>query len=127
MVNVQWLYRPEKAVKKEGGFWQCPNTHEIFYTTYCDDVYAGSVMHKCVVHFIPLDKQLPVRSKHPGLIVQRVYDTVEKKLWDMTEYKGYKDSCQIEIEYLIEKTRERLGGFVDLPPSKRTKKARWLG
>ncbi|KMZ67139.1 hypothetical protein ZOSMA_277G00010, partial [Zostera marina] len=70
-------------------------------------------MHKCVVHFIPLNKKLPVRSQHPGFIVQKVYDTVEKKLWKLTD-KDYKDHNQSEIELLIQKTQEHLGGFVDV-------------
>ncbi|KMZ58626.1 hypothetical protein ZOSMA_75G00590 [Zostera marina] len=117
MVNVQWFYRPEKTERKGGGCWKSQNTHEVFYTTHCDNVKAESVLHKCVVHFVPLNKELPVRSKHPGLIVRRVYDAVEKKLWDMTHYKGDGDGAQIEIDSLIQKTRERLGGFVDLLPT----------
>lgn len=117
MVNVQWFYRPEKTERKGGGCWKSQNTHEVFYTTHCDNVKAESVLHKCVVHFVPLNKELPVRSKHPGLIVRRVYDAVENKLWDMTHYKGDGDGAQIEIDSLIQKTRERLGGFVDLLPT----------
>ncbi|CAN6461710.1 unnamed protein product [Victoria cruziana] len=70
-------------------------------------------MHKCVVHFVPLGKQLPVRSVHPGFIVQKVYDTVEKKLWKLTD-KDYEDSKQHEIDLLVQKTRERLGELADL-------------
>ncbi|KAI3990542.1 hypothetical protein MKX01_022842 [Papaver californicum] len=65
-------------------------------------------MHKCVVHFVPLHKQLPRRSEHPGFIVQKVYDTVERKLWRLTD-KDYEEGKQHEIDLLVQKTRECLG------------------
>lgn len=65
-------------------------------------------MHKCVIHFIPLYKQLPSRSEHPGFIVQKVYDAFEKKLWKLTD-KDYEENMQREIDLLLQKTRERLG------------------
>ncbi|XP_031484380.1 uncharacterized protein LOC116253608 [Nymphaea colorata] len=109
----QWFYRPEEADKKGGGSWQACDTRELFYSFHRDEVPAEAVMHKCVVHFIPLGKQLPVRSVHPGFIVQKVYDTVEKKLWKLTD-KDYEDSKQHEIDLLVQKTRERLGELPDL-------------
>jgi hypothetical protein len=42
-------------------------------------------MHKCVVHFVPIDKKLPDRKQHPGFIVQKVYDNVAKKLGKLTD------------------------------------------
>ncbi|KAL2902588.1 Chromatin remodeling protein EBS [Bienertia sinuspersici] len=96
MVTGQWFYRPEEADRKGGGSWQ-----------------AQSVMHKCVVHFVPLHKQLPNRKQHPGFIVQKVYDTVEKKLWKLTD-KDYEDGKQEEIDVLVQKTISRLGNFADI-------------
>jgi hypothetical protein len=43
--------------------------------SYADNVSAESVMHKCVVHFIPQHKQISTRKQNPGFIVQKVYGT----------------------------------------------------
>ncbi|XP_042511844.1 uncharacterized protein LOC122086978 [Macadamia integrifolia] len=115
MVTGQWFYRPEEAAKKGGGSWETRDTRELFYSFHRDEVPAESVMHKCVVHFVPLHKQLPQRSQHPGFIVQKVYDTVERKLWKLTD-KDYEDSKQHEIDLLVQKTRERLGELPDVEP-----------
>ncbi|KAF8380247.1 hypothetical protein HHK36_027730 [Tetracentron sinense] len=113
MVTGQWFYRPEEAEKRGGGSWQARDTRELFYSFHRDEVPAESVMHKCVVHFVPLHKQLPRRSRHPGFIVQKVYDTVEKKLWKLTD-KDYEDNKQHEIDILVQKTRDRLGELADV-------------
>ncbi|XP_022996068.1 uncharacterized protein LOC111491384 [Cucurbita maxima] len=115
MVTGQWFYRPEEAERKGGGSWQSHDTRELFYSFHRDQVPAESVMHKCVVHFVPLHKQLPVRKQHPGFIVRKVYDTVEKKLWKLTD-KDYEDSKQEEIDELVKKTMSRLGDLPDIEP-----------
>ncbi|OAE21001.1 hypothetical protein AXG93_2024s1140 [Marchantia polymorpha subsp. ruderalis] len=107
-VTGQWFYRPEEAEKKGGGSWTSTDSRELFYSFHRDEVPAESVMHKCVVHFIPPQKKPPIRTKHPGFIVQQVYDTVEKKLWKLTD-KDYEDSKQREIDLLVQKTRDALG------------------
>ncbi|CAM6098222.1 unnamed protein product [Calypogeia fissa] len=112
-VTGQWFYRPEEAEKKGGGAWTSFDTRELFYSFHRDEVPAESVMHKCVVHFIPPQKKSPLRSKHPGFIIRQVYDTVEKKLWKLTD-KDYEDSKQKEIDLLVEKTREALGELPDI-------------
>ncbi|KAF8379503.1 hypothetical protein HHK36_028939 [Tetracentron sinense] len=112
-VTGQWFYRPEEAEKRRGGSWEARDTSELFYSFHRDEVPAESVKHKCVVHFVPLNKQLPLRTQHPGFIVQRVYDTVEKKLWKLTD-RDYEDTKQHEIDLLVEKTRVRLGELPDI-------------
>lgn len=112
-VTGQWFYRPEEADKKGGGSWTSFDSRELFYSFHRDEVPAESVMHKCVVHFIPPQKQPPVRTKHPGFIIRQVYDTVEKKLWKLTD-KDYEDSKQKEIDLLVQKTREALGELQDV-------------
>lgn len=114
-VTGQWFYRPEEADKKEGGCWVARDTRELFYSFHIDDVPAESVMHKCVVHFIPQHKQIPSRKQHPGFIVQKVYDAVEKKLWNLTD-KDYEDNKQQEIDLLVKKTIDRIGQLPDLEP-----------
>ena len=115
MVTGQWFYRPEEAERKGGGSWQSRDTRELFYSFHRDDVPAESVMHKCVVHFVPIHKQLPNRKQHPGFIVQKVYDTVERKLWKLTD-KDYEDNKQQEIDELVQKTLQRLGELLDIEP-----------
>ncbi|XP_027191978.1 ASI1-immunoprecipitated protein 3 isoform X1 [Cicer arietinum] len=113
MITGQWFYRPEEAEKKGGGSWQSHDTRELFYSFHQDEVPAESVMHKCVVHFIPRHKQLPNRKQHPGFIVQKVYDTDEMKLWKLTD-KDYKDNNQQEIDEFVQKTIQRLGELPDI-------------
>ncbi|CAO2179693.1 unnamed protein product [Urochloa humidicola] len=111
----QWFYRPEEAEKKGGGSWKARDTRELFYSFHIDDVPAESVMHKCVVHFIPQHKKIPSRKQHPGFIVQKVYDAVEKKLWNLTD-KDYEDNKQQEIDLLVKKTIDHIGQLPDLEP-----------
>ncbi|KAL1214815.1 ASI1-immunoprecipitated protein 3 [Cardamine amara subsp. amara] len=115
MILGQWFYRPEEAEKKGGGNWQSSDTRELFYSFHRDEVPAESVMHRCVVYFVPAHKQLPERQNNPGFIVRKVYDTVEKKLWKLTD-KDYEDSKQEEIDILVQKTMLRLGDLPDLEP-----------
>ncbi|CAL9172898.1 unnamed protein product [Musa hybrid cultivar] len=112
-VTGQWFYRPEEAVKKGGGHWKAHDHRELFYSFHLDEVPAESVMHKCVVHFVPLNKKWPLRQQFPGFIVQNVYDTVEKKLWKLTT-KDYEGTKQHEIDLLVQKTRECLGELSDV-------------
>lgn len=112
-VEGQWFYRPEEAEKKGGGTWASSDSRELFYSFHIDEVPAESVMHKCLVHFIPPNKQLPQRHKHPGFIVRRVYDACEKKLFNLTD-KDYEDPMQQEIDLLVQKTREALGDLPDI-------------
>ncbi|WJX60293.1 hypothetical protein P8452_45519 [Trifolium repens] len=115
MVAGQWFYRPEEAEKKGGGSWKSCDTRELFYSFHRDEVPAESVMHKCVVHFVPLNKQFPKRKQHPGFIVQKVYDTLERKLWKLTD-KDFEDVKQQEIDELVQKTRKRIGELLDIEP-----------
>ncbi|KAL0684323.1 hypothetical protein Bca4012_051171 [Brassica carinata] len=115
MILGQWFYRPEEAEKKGGGNWQSSDTRELFYIFHRDEVPAESVMHRCVVYFVPAHKQLPKRKVNPGFVVRKVYDTVEKKLWKLTD-KDYEDTKQHEIDLLVEKSMSRLGDLPDLEP-----------
>lgn len=108
IVTGQWFYRPEEAEKKGGGNWKLHDTRELFYSFHRDDVPAEAIMHKCVVHFAPIHKQLPKRKDHPGFIVQKVYDSVGKKLWRLGD-KVYEDTKQREIDVLIHKTLQCIG------------------
>ncbi|KAJ6388663.1 hypothetical protein OIU77_027088 [Salix suchowensis] len=67
MVTGQLFYHPEDAKKKGGGNWQIRDTRELFYSTHLVEVPANCVMHKCVVHFIPANNQLPDCRKHPWI------------------------------------------------------------
>ncbi|CAN1778068.1 Chromatin remodeling protein EBS [Linum perenne] len=112
MVTGQWFYRPDEAEKRGGGNWTSSDTRELFYSFHLDEVPAESVMHKCVVHFIPPYKHVPKRKQYPGFIVQKVYDTVHKKLWKLTD-KDYEDDKQHEIDLLVLKTLTRISDLPD--------------
>nr|GEW77672.1 bromo adjacent homology (BAH) domain-containing protein [Tanacetum cinerariifolium] len=115
MMTGQWFYRPEEAEKKNGGTWESSDTRELFYSFHRDEVPAESVMHKCVVHFIPANKQVPSRKVHPGFIVRKVYDTIIKRLFKLTD-KDYEDNMQHEIDLLVMKTLSRIGDLPDIKP-----------
>ncbi|VFR01875.1 unnamed protein product [Cuscuta campestris] len=90
MVAGQWFYRPEET-----------------------EISTESVMHRCTVHFIPLNKQIPMRSQHPGFFVQRIYDTEKMNLFKLSE-NDYEESRQHEIDLLVQKTFSRLGDLPDI-------------
>ncbi|KAL2490008.1 bromo-adjacent-like proteiny (BAH) domain-containing protein [Forsythia ovata] len=115
MVTGQWFYRPEEAEKRGGENWKPRDTRELFYSFHRDEVPAESVMHKCVVHFIPLNKQIPKRKQHPGFIVQKVYDTEQRRLFKLTD-KDYEENKQHELDILVQKTISRIGDIPDLEP-----------
>jgi hypothetical protein len=109
-VTAQWFYRPEEAQKEGGG-----DPRELLYSFHLDEVAAESVMHTCVVHFIPQHKQVPSKKEHPGFIVQQVYDHKEDKFHELTD-TDYKDTNQQEIDLLVMKTVDRIGELLDRDP-----------
>ncbi|XP_070027428.1 ASI1-immunoprecipitated protein 3-like isoform X3 [Nicotiana sylvestris] len=113
MVTGQWFHRPEEAQRRNGGNWQSRDTRELFYSFHRAEVPAESVMHKCVVHFIPLNKQIPGGKEHPGYIFQKVYDTEQMKLFKLTD-KDYEDTKQQEIDLLVQKTIARVRHLPDI-------------
>ncbi|CAH8358193.1 unnamed protein product [Eruca vesicaria subsp. sativa] len=119
----QWFYRQEDAKKKGGGNWEADDTRELFFSFHRDEVPVESVMHRCVVHFVPAHKQLPKRKQNPGFIVRKVYDTDEKKLHNLTD-KDYAVAKQREIDLLVEKSMLRLGDLADLETEEDVNKAK---
>ncbi|PHU27999.1 hypothetical protein BC332_00092 [Capsicum chinense] len=113
MVTGQWFYRPEEAIKRTGGNWQSRDARELFYSFHRDEIPAESVMHKCVVHFVPLNKQIPRREEYPGYFVQNVYDTEQRRLFKLTD-EDYEGTKQHEIDLLVQKTIARVGHLPDL-------------
>ncbi|CAH8383332.1 unnamed protein product [Eruca vesicaria subsp. sativa] len=112
-ILVQWFYRQEEAKKKGGGYWKVNDKRGLFYSFHRGEAPAESVMHRCMVYFVPAHKQLPKRRDNPGFIVQKVYDTDEKKLRNLTD-KDYEVAKQHEIDILVEKSISRLGDLPDL-------------
>lgn len=112
-IIVQWLYRQEDAKKKGGGYWKVNDKRELFYSFHRGEAPAESVMHKCMVYFVPAHKQLPKCRDNPGFIVRKVYDTDEKKLRSLTD-KDYSAANQHEIDILVENSLSRLGDIPDL-------------
>ncbi|XP_047261017.1 uncharacterized protein LOC124894363 [Capsicum annuum] len=113
MVTGQWFYRPEEAIKRDGGNWQTRDARELFFSFHRDEIPAESVMQKCVVHFVPLNKQIPKRKEHPGNFVQKVYDAEQRMLFKLTD-EDYEDTKQHEIDLLVQKTIARVGHLPDL-------------
>ncbi|KAK9716577.1 hypothetical protein RND81_06G243200 [Saponaria officinalis] len=85
MVCGRRFYRPEEAEKKEGGTWQTSDARELFYSSYLDELDAFNVMHKCVIHLVPVGKTLPDRKQQPGFIVQKFYDFGTKTIRNLTK------------------------------------------
>jgi hypothetical protein len=112
IVQGRWFYRPEDTEIEGGGD---RDTRELFYSLHIDYVPAESVMHTCVVHFIPQHKQIPARKQHPGFFVQKVYGTVEKQLWNLSG-EEYEEKLQKEIDLLVKRTMDRIGELPDLEP-----------
>ncbi|XP_058733609.1 uncharacterized protein LOC131605248 [Vicia villosa] len=116
MLPINWcFYRPGEAEKKGVGNWKSCDTREIYYSFHRDEVPAESVMHKSVVYFAPLNKQFPKRKQHPGFIVQKAYDPLERKLWKLTD-KDFEDVQQQEIDELVQKTQKRIDELLDIEP-----------
>ncbi|KAJ6835168.1 uncharacterized protein M6B38_124355 [Iris pallida] len=112
-VRGQWFYRPEDVYVEGDNCWKSRDSRDLFYSFHCDEVPAESVMHECVIHFVPLHKKLPIRAQHPGFIVQKLYDYGQKKVLDLVG-GDYDKQKRNDIDLFFEKTRERLGELPDL-------------
>ncbi|KFK28630.1 hypothetical protein AALP_AA7G024500 [Arabis alpina] len=117
-LEVQWFYRPEEAEIKYGESWESRDSRHLFYSFHRDEVFAESVKRKCLIYFVPCEKQIP---KQPGFIVQNVYDNVNKKLWKLTD-NDFKEKQKHEIDLLVAKTMSQLGDFLDIEKEQKTLK-----
>ncbi|KAL3533576.1 hypothetical protein ACH5RR_007097 [Cinchona calisaya] len=113
MVTGQRFYRPEELEKRNVRFQQSHSTRELFYSYHQDEFPAESVMHKFVVHFIPLGKQIPPRKQHRGFVAQNIYYTKQKRLIKLKDAGANKEE---EINLLVQKTKSRLGDLPDIEP-----------
>ncbi|XP_019085825.1 PREDICTED: uncharacterized protein LOC104713975 [Camelina sativa] len=120
-LEVQWFYRPEDVDKKSIGNWESKGTRSIFYSFHRDEVFAESVEHKCIVNFVPEDKQIPNRREHPGFIVQEVYDIVKKKLRKLSD-DDFDVHQKQEIDHLVAETVLRVGALPDIGEENQTTK-----
>ena len=112
LIIGQCLYRPWEARKRGGGTWQEVDSRELFYSSDQEKIYAHSVMHKCVMNFVPLHKQLPHRRQFPGFIVQKLYDAEREEVFDLSDTEGTEECSRLETHILFEETAKRIG---DLP------------
>ncbi|XP_071714106.1 ASI1-immunoprecipitated protein 3-like [Rutidosis leptorrhynchoides] len=108
MLTVQWFYRPEDVETKKGKILESNDSRDLFYSFHKNEIAAESILHKCVVHFIPEHNLIPKRKEHPGFIVQKVYDLYSKRLLKLND-TGYIEFMQQEIDQLVDKTMCRLG------------------
>lgn len=120
-LEVQWFYRPEDVDKKHVGKWQSKDSRNLFYSFHRDEVFAESVEHKCVVSFVPENKQVPNRKEHRGFIVQKVYDIAKKKLRKLSDNE-FDVHQKHEIDHLVADTILRLGDLPDIEKDQMTKK-----
>jgi len=112
-ITTHRFYRPNEAEKKRGRTWKSKIKRELFYSFHEYVFPAENVMHTCAVYFIPIPKKLPTSKEVPGFIVQKVYNTKEKKVRNLTD-KVYDDNQQQEIDKLVQKTIQHLGGLPDI-------------
>ncbi|XP_047306700.1 uncharacterized protein LOC124910128 [Impatiens glandulifera] len=103
MINRQWFYHPKQAEKEAGKSWKSCDRRELFFSFRLEEIPVESVMHKCIVHFIPKHKPIPPRKQHPGFIVHNVYDTKEKSIFELTD-KHHEESKQHDIDLLVLKS-----------------------
>ncbi|KAL8196241.1 hypothetical protein R6Q57_025241 [Mikania cordata] len=102
-VTGQRFYRLEFAENEEGVKWESTESRELFYSFDKAEFPADLVMHKCLVHFIPSNKEIPRAKDQPGFIVRKVYDSKYKELTELVD-TGYDDCKQHQINVLLEKT-----------------------
>ncbi|KAF5816061.1 putative BAH domain-containing protein [Helianthus annuus] len=102
-VTGQRFYRLEVAVNENGKKWKSSESRELFYSFDKTEFSADLVLHKCRVHFIPPNKEIPRAKDQPGFIVRRVYDSKYKELTELVD-TGYDDCKRHEINLLVEKT-----------------------
>ncbi|CAM8941105.1 unnamed protein product [Rhodiola kirilowii] len=107
-VTVQWFYRPEQLGSEEEGSWVPFDDRELLISNHQDEVPAQSIMHQCVVHFLPDWEKLPDRKKHPGHIVLDFYDHLKQKVHNITDRK-YDNLLHNEIHQRILETQSRIG------------------
>ncbi|CAH2060766.1 unnamed protein product [Thlaspi arvense] len=79
-LKVHWFYHLEDVDKKYVRNWKSKDSKDIFYRFHRDEVFAESVKDDSSVYFVPDNKQVP----NHGFIVQRVYNTENKKLRKFT-------------------------------------------
>ena len=120
MIRGNKFYRPDEARKNGCADWFTLGSRELLYSFDSDQSTAESIMHKCIVHFLPPENRIPARTKYPGFIVRRIYDSVGQKLWVITD-RCFSDENKLEINRLINKTEEHLG---KLPSTDDTSKER---
>ncbi|XP_010412499.1 PREDICTED: uncharacterized protein LOC104698806 [Camelina sativa] len=111
-LEVQWFYRREDIKIKQVGKWESENSREIFFSFHRDEVFAESVKHKCLVYFVPDDKQISNYSEHPDFIVRKVYDGINSKLRKFSD-KGFNVRQKVEINILVENTISRIAHLLD--------------
>ncbi|KAL1201628.1 ASI1-immunoprecipitated protein 3 [Cardamine amara subsp. amara] len=107
-LEVNWFYRPEDLAKKYVRNWESKDSGDLVYSFHRDEVSAESVMHKCLVYFVPENEELPNPRASPDFIVRKFYDHIKKKLLNFS-HRGFNVKQKDEINLLVEKTISRVG------------------
>ncbi|EOA26212.1 hypothetical protein CARUB_v100189940mg, partial [Capsella rubella] len=98
-ILVQWFYRRKDIKIKHAGKCKSGDSEEIFFSFHKDELFAESVRSKCLVYFLPDDKQTSNRTQPPDFIVQKVYDNINNKLRELSD-KGFNVHQKFEISTL---------------------------
>ncbi|XP_006293314.2 uncharacterized protein LOC17885963 [Capsella rubella] len=106
-ILVQWFYRRKDIKIKHAGKCKSGDSEEIFFSFHKDELFAESVRSKCLVYFLPDDKQTSNRTQPPDFIVQKVYDNINNKLRELSD-KGFNVHQKFEISTLVAKTISRI-------------------
>ncbi|CAA7021920.1 unnamed protein product [Microthlaspi erraticum] len=120
---VQWFYRPGDVEEEYLGKWESNDSRDLFYSFHRDEVFAESVKHSCIVHFVPENNKFLDRRDHPNFIVQNLYGFAKKKLRKFTD-KDFNEQQRQEIDILLAQTMSRVGDLPDIEKEHKNKKSR---
>ena len=102
----QKFYRLELTFNENEEYLEPIETRRLLYYSFDKCEFpADSVMHKCRVHYLEPDKNIPSPKQHPGFIVRKVYDSISNKLNELLD-SGFEEWKQREISLLIQRTSQ---------------------
>ncbi|GKC04308.1 bromo adjacent homology domain-containing protein [Tanacetum coccineum] len=105
-VTGQKFYRPELMFNENSENLEPIESRRILYYSFDKCEFpADSVMHKCRVHYLEPDKNIPSPKQHPGFIVRKVYDSISNKLNELLD-SGFEEWKQREISLLVQRTNQ---------------------
>ncbi|PWA47329.1 Bromo adjacent homology (BAH) domain-containing protein [Artemisia annua] len=105
-VTGQKFYRPELTFNQNGENLEPFESRRLLYYSFDKCEFpADSVMHKCRVHYLEPDKNIPSPKQHPGFIVRKVYNSISNKLNELLD-SGFEEWKRREISLLVQRTSQ---------------------